>query len=205
MYVNGLMSSTVANFLSCNHWSAQLIVAIELSTPSVKLHLSKGMGAARIPCKNVTCTIQNYSLQLQNRWCKMIMKNNQMNRFYTKSSSGSSSSSESSSSDDSSDNLSDNCKKAAGKAATPVQLRGLTRKDWAFQQQFLNPKQLPTAEYRANKSAKRVNSQFVYYHVFTSFASHKLPENIDGLRSIIMSVTTTVSSLSSVTSNPFSQ
>jgi hypothetical protein len=74
---------------------------------------------------------------------------------------------------------------------------GLSRK-------ILNPKQLPTAKNRANKSTQKVDSQFVYYHVFTSFAHHKLPENIDGLRLIIMSaISSTVPSLWSGTSNLF--
>ena len=38
-----------------------------LSILSVKMHLSKGMGAARLPCYNAACTIQNLHLLLQNR------------------------------------------------------------------------------------------------------------------------------------------
>jgi hypothetical protein len=66
--------------------------------------------------------------------------------------------------DDSSNNV------AAGKAATPVQLRVLTGKDLAIQERFYNPKQFPTAKNRANKSTQRVDSQILYYYVFTYFA-----------------------------------
>ena len=46
----GLTSSTFAIVLSCNHWSAQLFVAINLSIKSVKMHLSKDMGTVWLPC-----------------------------------------------------------------------------------------------------------------------------------------------------------
>jgi hypothetical protein len=44
-HATGITSSTFAIVLGCNHQSAQLIVAIDLSINSVKIHLSKNRGA----------------------------------------------------------------------------------------------------------------------------------------------------------------
>ncbi len=43
-HATGKMSITFAILLGCNHSSAQLTVAINLSIKSVKMHLSKYMG-----------------------------------------------------------------------------------------------------------------------------------------------------------------
>ena len=77
------------------------------------------------------------------------------------------------------------------------------RKNLSFQTRF---GMLPTANNRANNSnTTGLDTQFEYHHIFTTFAHHKLPENLEQLRSIISEVLTDMSSLRSGTLNPLSQ
>jgi hypothetical protein len=95
--------------------------------------------------------------------------------------------------DDSSDDSSNDHKDGARSATTPAQ-----GKDLAFQSRLGQGKQLhpvlPTAKTRSTKSAQRDFSQCVYFDVFTSYACHNLPENVDGILAVVKIVTTNVTS-----------
>ena len=105
--------------------------------------------------------------------------------------------------DDSSEDLSNDCKDDARSATTSA--RG---KDLAFQTRLMKAKQLrpelPTAKNRST-SKSRDFSQCVYFDVFTSYARHLLPEDIDEILPIVESVTTNATSQRSGSTNRMSQ
>ena len=116
--------------------------------------------------------------------------------------------------EESSEDLSIDPKDDARSATTPG--HGIDRKDDARSAttpgrgKILTGKQLrpvlPTAKNRSViKSAPRDHSQFVYFDAFTSYARHKLPEDIDEIMAAVKSVTTNVTSQRSGSTNRISQ
>ena len=105
--------------------------------------------------------------------------------------------------DDSSEESSNDHKDHARSATTSA--RG---KDLAFQTRLMKAKQLrpelPTAKNRST-SKSRDFSQCVYFDVFTSYARHLLPEDIDEILPIVESVTTNATSQRSGSTNRMSQ
>jgi hypothetical protein len=66
-------------------------------------------------------------------------------------------------------------------------------------------KLLPTTMNMAGKATSRVTAQYLYQAMFTTFACHNLPEDIDLPREIIKDASTTLSSLHTATTTPQSK
>ena len=120
----------------------------------------------------------------------------------SKSSSDDDSSDTDSSDDDSSDDDSSDSNAAQPKTVKGRGSQAPRGKDFAFQTRFGN---LPTAKNRTNNSIPRKHdTKFENHHIFTTFARHKLPNDLRQFRSFLTDFLRDVSSQRSGTSNPLS-
>ena len=88
-----------------------------------------------------------------------------------------------SSDDDSSDDDSSDSNAAQPKTVKGQRSQAPRGKNFAFKQKY---GMLPTAKNRTNNSIpRRLDTKFENHHIFTTFARHKLPNDMRRLRSII--------------------
>jgi len=120
----------------------------------------------------------------------------------SKSSSDDDSSDNDSSDDDSSDDDSSDSNAAQPKTMKGPGSQAPRGKDFAFQHRFGN---LPTAKNRTNNSIPRKHDTNIEnHHIFTTFARHKLPNDLHPYRSGLTDFLRDVSSQRSGNSNPLS-